>query len=167
MVARHQALISQLYHLASVFEQTLLLGSAIDGKWNNNVHLVHLLCVCVFYESILTNTCNIALCSSLKTLSCNFLPYSIKTCTENWSTKILIHLCHNHYCQNPNFAFIPHSNTRTRYLLLLCVELLIFSRNSLQTAMVRVFHTLLEMLNAALQNTCTNKCKLWKLFDWT
>ena len=120
MVARHQALISQLYHLASVFEQTI---RRICNKWNNNVSTsVFFVCFCLFSESILTNTCNIALCSSLKTLSCNFLPYSIKTCTENWSTKILIHLCHKHYCQNPNFTFISHSNTRTRYLLLLFVS---------------------------------------------
>ena len=106
--------------------------------------------------SSLTNTWNIALCSSLKTLSCHFLLSSIKTCTENWSTKSLIHLCHNHYCQNPNSTFyVPFKHPTAPRIYSLsspkALRELFFSWYFLETALVRAFHPLLEMLKVALQ----------------
>ena len=110
-----------------------------------------ILLLCMYSRSSLTNTCNIALCSSLKTLSCNFLLSSIKTCTENWSTKSLIHLCHNHYCQNPNSTFyVPFKQPAAPHIYSLS-SCLVFSWYFLETALVRAFQPLLEMLKVALQ----------------
>ena len=127
------------------------------------------LLLCIYSRSSLTNTCNIALCSSLKTLSCNFLLSSIKTCKENWSTKSLIHLCHNHYCQNPKSTFyVPFKHPSTPHIYSLPspkalreLFILLFSRNCLRPR----FPPPLGNAKCGSSNTCTNKCKLWKLFD--